>query len=148
MTWVLYASAAAVLWGASYFLYEQLLHRGMAVSTILFFGAAINALAYAVWAFTSGTLSRDVETLKKASTDTAMLSGIIVLTGIANVLFFLSMRLKNATLSGLIEITYPLFTALFAWIFLREAQMSVGAFVGAFLIMLGVICVSYFQSSI
>ena len=38
-----------------------------------------------------------------------------------------------------------LFTALFAWVFLKDAQLSMGTFLGALLIMAGVICISYFE---
>ena len=40
----------------------------------------------------------------------------MVATTSAGLLIFLSIQAKNATLSSLIEISYPLFTAFFAWV--------------------------------
>lgn len=45
---------------------------------------------------------------------------------------------KNATLASLIEISYPFFVALFAWLFFREVQVSVPTIVGGLMILGGV----------
>ena len=147
MMWIVYALCAAVLWGAGYLLYELML-RTVSASGILLSTSIICACIYTCWGLIGGTLGQDWLLIKKGGNETKLLGGIILTTCLANATFLASMRLKNATIAGLIEITYPLFTALFAWYFVREAQMSMGTFFGAMLIMAGIICISYFERSV
>lgn len=146
MAWIVYALLAAVLWGATYFMYEVLL-KNLSAPTVLFFSGLGGTLVFLFWLAFSGTFAKDWAVLKKGGSDSSLLLSITALTILANLAFLASMRLKNATVSGLIEITYPLFTALFAWVFIREAQLSMGTFMGACLIMAGIICISYFEKT-
>ena len=57
---------------------------------------------------------------------------------VANMFIVLSIGSKNAALSGLIEISYPLFIALFSWLFFRENNLSVGAILGGTFVLIGV----------
>ena len=49
-----------------------------------------------------------------------------------------SIQGKNATLAGLIEISYPLFIALFAYFLFGEMQIGVASALGGVLIFAGV----------
>jgi drug/metabolite transporter (DMT)-like permease len=144
MAWIVYALLAAVLWGGTYVMYEVLL-KNLSASAILFFSSLGATLVFFCWVIFGGSLEKDWQLIKKGGSETNLLLGIIAFSVLANLTFLASMRLKNATLSGLVEITYPLFTALFAWVFLKDAQLSMGTFFGALLIMAGVICISYFE---
>ena len=48
------------------------------------------------------------------------------------------MSAKNPTLASLIEISYPLFVVLFAWIFFREMQLNTITICGGLLVIAGV----------
>lgn len=144
MAWIVYALFAAVLWGATYFMYELLL-KTVSASAILFASYFGSTLVFLGWVMANGSFEKDWQILKKGDSETQLLVGITLLAVLANFAFLASMRLKNATLSGMVEITYPLFTALFAWVFLKDAQLSAGTFMGALLIMAGVLCISYFE---
>ncbi|MGH8046022.1 MAG: EamA family transporter, partial [Chthoniobacterales bacterium] len=54
---------------------------------------------------------------------------------------FMAIGEKNATLASLIEISYPIFVAFFAWLFFRETQFNFMTIVGGALVMGGVIVV-------
>jgi drug/metabolite transporter (DMT)-like permease len=144
MAWIIYALLAAILWGGTYLMYELLL-KSVSASSILFASSLGATLVFLGWVVADGSFEKDWQILKKGGSETNLLFGITLLAVLANFAFLASMRLKNATLSGLVEITYPLFTALFAWVFLKDAQLSLGTFLGALLIMAGVICISYFE---
>ncbi|MCE9507729.1 MAG: EamA family transporter [Alphaproteobacteria bacterium] len=144
MAWIIYALLAAILWGGTYLMYELLL-KSVSASSILFASSLGATLVFLGWVVSDGSFEKDWQILKKGGSETNLLLGITLLAVLANFAFLASMRLKNATLSGLVEITYPLFTALFAWVFLKDAQLSMGTFLGALLIMAGVICISYFE---
>jgi drug/metabolite transporter (DMT)-like permease len=64
---------------------------------------------------------------------------------LANVLVALSIQSKNATLASLIEISYPLFIILFAWLLFREHAINLSVVVGGGLIMIGVGVIYYFN---
>jgi len=144
MAWIVYALLAAILWGGTYLMYELML-KTVSASAILFSSYLGSMLVFSCWVIFDGSFEKDWQILKKGGSETSLLLGIIAFSVLANLTFLASMRLKNATLSGLVEITYPLFTALFAWVFLKDAQLSVGTFLGALLIMAGVVCISYFE---
>jgi drug/metabolite transporter (DMT)-like permease len=46
--------------------------------------------------------------------------------------------MQNASLVGMVEITYPLFTILFAYIFFKEFHLNVFTMLGGMLILSGV----------
>jgi drug/metabolite transporter (DMT)-like permease len=62
---------------------------------------------------------------------------------VAGLLSFMAIGEKNATLASLIEISYPLFVAFFAWLFFREVQWNLPTIVGG-LLTLGGVAVVYF----
>jgi drug/metabolite transporter (DMT)-like permease len=53
-------------------------------------------------------------------------------------LTYAAMGAKNPTLVSLIEISYPLFVVLFAWIFFREMQLNPRTLFGGLLVLFGV----------
>ncbi len=53
-------------------------------------------------------------------------------------LIYMAIGEKNATLASLIEISYPLFVAFFAWVFFREVQINLATVLGGAMILGGV----------
>src|SRR5690606_32944924 len=53
-------------------------------------------------------------------------------------LVYIAIQMKNASLVGLIEITYPLFTLLFAYLLFRDVQITPWTAAGGMLILSGV----------
>ena len=49
-----------------------------------------------------------------------------------------AVRGRNATLASLIEISYPVFVALFAWLLFREIHVNASVVVGGLLVFAGV----------
>jgi drug/metabolite transporter (DMT)-like permease len=144
MAWMVYALAAAVLWGASYVIFEQLL-KSMSAASAMLFSATGAVVVYYLISLSRKTIGHDWKILTGGGRETAMIAGVIVINALANLLLLMSMKEKNATVSGLVEISYPLFTALFAWLFFKENQMNPGTFLGALLILSGVSCIYYFN---
>ncbi len=52
---------------------------------------------------------------------------------------------KNASLAGLIEISYPIFTALFAYVLFKESQLDTATMIGGVLIFSGVVTIYLFS---
>jgi len=143
--WFIYALIAAVMWGLGYVISEKLMRVGMTpafmmvISNILMLPFLIAITAYADQGKEQWQLffnSRDMILL-------TLLMSALVIGG--NLLILTSINEKNATLASLIEITYPIFTCLFAWIFLKETQINWAQAFGGLMIFSGV-CLIYLKS--
>ena len=147
--WIVYAISAAVLWGLSYTMTEQVMKKLSAMSVMFFcsLGGAIFAL---VAGLLLGSFKKDLQIIKSAesASELKLLGVCVAVVMIANVFILLSIKAKNATMAGMIEITYPLFTALFAWALFKEAQMTTGALIGFVLIIMGVACIYFLDKTV
>ena len=54
----------------------------------------------------------------------------------------MSIEAKNATVASLIEVTYPLFTAFFAWALFRQTTLNAATIIGGLFIFAGVLIVA------
>ena len=142
--WAIYAIIAAVLWGVDYALTEKVLQSirfPLLLSIELFFGF-LTMLGIAVF---SGSYKADLTGLFTSNRTLVLVIAIVVAFNVANMFIVLSIGDKNATLSGLIEISYPLFIAIFSWLLFKENNLNAGAVVGGFLILTGVSLIYYFN---
>lgn len=142
--WALYAIIAAVLWGVDYALTEKALQSirfPMLLGIELFFGF-LTMLGIAIF---SGSYKSDLSGLFSSGKTMLLVIAIVVAFNIANMFIVLSIGDKNATVSGLIEISYPLFIALFSWLFFKENNLSAGAIFGGIFI-LGGVSLIYFSN--
>jgi drug/metabolite transporter (DMT)-like permease len=145
--WIVYAISAAVLWGLSYTMTEQVMKKLSAMSVMFFcsLGGAIFALAAGLLL---GSFKKDWQIIKTAGAELKLLGICVAVVMIANVFILLSIKAKNATMAGMIEITYPLFTAIFAWVLFKEAQMTTGTLIGFVLIVVGVACIYFLDKTV
>ena len=132
--WYIPAIAAAVVWGLHYPLIEHALKR-VSLTTVVLLTAlpmALVALAF------PARLAEDWRLFVALSATERWLIGAIAVTSLAGtVLLYLAVRGRNATLASLIEISYPAFVALFAWLLFREWQLNAGVLVGVALVLAG-----------
>lgn len=142
--WALFAIIASILWGVDYALTEKVLLKvrfPMLLSIELFFGFLV-MLGIAIF---SGSYKVDLANIFSSSKTLVLVVTIIVAFNIANMFIVLAIGDKNATLSGLIEISYPLFIALFSWLFFRENNLSAGAILGGIFVLTGVSLIYFFN---
>ena len=142
--WALYAISAAILWGVDYALTEKALQNvpfPVLICIELFFGV----LTMLGIIFFTGSYKLDFAAVFSSSKTLLLVIVIIIAFNVANIFIVLSIKENNATVSGLIEISYPFFIALFSWLFFRENNLSVGAISGGIFILAGVSLV-YFSN--
>lgn len=145
--WLVYAVSAAVLWGLNYTLTEQLMKKISVAGVIV--TCAVGSLLFGLTlGFVQKTHGRDWTALKQAGSETKLALACIAVYVAANVFILFSVKAKNATMAGLIEITYPLFTALFAWVLFRETQIGLGTALGGTLIVAGVACIYFLDKTV
>lgn len=134
LPWYIPAIAAAVVWGLHYPLIEHALRRVSLTTVVLLTALPMALLALAFPA----RLAADWRTVSALPAGERWLIGLIALTSLAGtVLLYLAVRGRNATLASLIEISYPAFVALFAWLLFREWQLNAGVLAGGALVFLG-----------
>ncbi len=133
--WYVTAIGAALVWGIHYPLVDHALKKISPISVLLLTALPVFLVApffyrtlaadYAVWSGMAAGAKAAVLALALTS-----------LTG--SLLLFLSIAGKNATLASLIEISYPVFVAGFAFVLFREVQINSSAIVGGLLVFAGV----------
>lgn len=142
--WIAFSLFASVLWGLTYVIDEQVYRRIsiLASISIASFFAFVSTLAAAYF---GGKLGPDLKVI--ASSRQALFLVVVgTITFVAAELFIgLSISQKNATLASLIEISYPLFIALFADLFFKEGEMNLITLIGGILIIAGVLVIWIFS---
>jgi len=132
--WYLPAILAALVWGLHYPLIENAL-RHVSLTTVVLLTAVPMALVALLF---PTRLAADWRAVMALPAGGRLLIGAIALTSLAGtVLLYLAVRGRNATLASLIEISYPAFVAIFAWLLFREWQLNAGVLAGAALVFAG-----------
>jgi drug/metabolite transporter (DMT)-like permease len=133
--WYVSATGAALIWGLHYPLIGYALKKVSMVSVLLL--TALPVFLVAVL-FRHEVLA-DYRTLMALDWPQRLTILALALTSLsASALLFSSIGSKNATLASLIEISYPVFVAGFAFLLFRETQASASVMIGALLVFAGV----------
>lgn len=136
--WLLYAIAASVCWGMSYAASGPILRKGLSPA-LFFFG--YSALGFAVSIGLLAASGRIGQAFRMEGLEKADLGWFLFSIGgsaLGAFLTYAAMSAKNPTLASLIEISYPLFVVLFAWVFFREMQLNSVTLFGGLLVITGV----------
>jgi drug/metabolite transporter (DMT)-like permease len=136
--WFVYAFSAAIIWGISYAASGRVIERGMAPLTFFFFYAIFTAVAATLAMTLTGRLGTVTEEVRAIGGDWSWGLLAVVTSAAGALLIYMAIGEKNATLASLIEISYPFFVAVFAWVFFRETQFNVPTILGGMMILTGV----------
>ncbi|MDH5472868.1 MAG: DMT family transporter [Gammaproteobacteria bacterium] len=132
--WYITALGAALIWGLHYPLIDHALKKISLFSVLLITVIPVLLIA----PLFSDTLLHDYETFKALETTQKLTISAIGLTSLlASILLFMSIGSKNATLASLIEITYPVFVALFSFILFKHLHINASVITGGILVMAG-----------
>ena len=137
--WYLAALAAAVIWGIHYPLVDNALKKLSLPGVLLLTALPILLLSTLV----VKQLQSDLSVLQHTGWPERLLLLAPALTSLlGSVLLFTAIGSKNATLASLIEISYPAFVALFAWLIFRDMHLNPGALIGGALVIAGVVLIA------
>lgn len=138
--WYIAAAGAAVLWGIHYPLLDHALKK-VSLPTVLLLTAL--PVMFLVPLFHQA-VSDDYRTLVEMPWRERLFVLALAVTSLAaTVLLFLSIGAKNATFASIIEISYPLFVALFAYLLFRDGDINSSVILGGALIMAGVTVIAF-----
>ncbi|MGD9639263.1 MAG: EamA family transporter [Alphaproteobacteria bacterium] len=135
--WFFYALGASVLWGLGYVLSEKVLKAGITPIFYLLVVSVLDVVVFGILAMFEGFSSN----LQLLADDRRNWTGLILTTmvfAVANILISYGIVTKNATMASFIEISYPIFTAFFAWLILKETQFNCMTLIGGALIFTGI----------
>ena len=133
---------ASVLWGVAYVLGARLL-QSIHVQTLLLLELGCGTVTFLFWSIITHSLKLDLQIASKNGALCKQLLLSVLAFNTANMLILWSVKDKNAVLASLLEVSYPLFVLLFAWLFFREVHMTPVTAVGGLLILAGVMMVSW-----
>lgn len=143
--WIIYSLAAAMFWGLDYALTGKVLEK-IQFSTLITIELFFGFIAMLGLMLASGAYTADLPALLFSSKKTILYIVLIIICfNIGNILIVLSITKGNATLSGLIEISYPLFIAMFSWLLFNEVTVNLGTSIGGGLILIGVLSIYLFN---
>lgn len=138
LPWYIAALAAAVVWGVHYPLVDNALRKLSLVTVLVLTAVPLVLLA----PFFHKTLTADFEVLKNLGWAGSAPILALALTSLAgSVLLFMSIDSKNATLASVIEISYPLFVGLFAYLLFRHMHVNASVVLGGLLVFAGVVII-------
>ena len=130
--WLVFAGLAAMLWGLNYVVEEKLLQT-FSVMEMLFFSSLFMTLfigGYCLYFRCMPTFGL----IRNTSTFWLLL--MLVSHVAAIYLILLSIQMAASHQAAIVEITYPLFTVLFSWLFFK-VRIHLSFFVGGGLILAG-----------
>jgi drug/metabolite transporter (DMT)-like permease len=136
--WILYAFSAAVIWGISYAASGRAIERGVTPLTFFFCYTLFGLLASALALASTGKFGAVPGEVRALGGDVFWFALALVTSAAGALLIYMAIGEKNATLASLIEISYPFFVAVFAWLFFRETQFNLATIVGGLMILGGV----------
>jgi drug/metabolite transporter (DMT)-like permease len=142
--WILFALIASVLWGLTYVLNEQIYKR-VSILTSLGITTFVTSIVILLIAFFCGLLKPDLVKISSSKGLLLLIIGEVLIFTLAELSIGYSIINKNATLAGLIEISYPIFITIFAYILFKKNQINLGTVIGGILIFLGIIIIYQFN---
>ena len=132
--WYLAALAAAVTWGIYYPLVDMALKRISLFSVMLL---SLLPVLLMMPLFLK-TVSDDVATVKMLPASEQLIIASLGLIGLfGEVMVYIAISGKNATLASLIEMSYPLFVVVFAYLFYRQMHVTPSVLIGGLMILMG-----------
>jgi drug/metabolite transporter (DMT)-like permease len=132
--WIAFSLMASVLWGLTCVLDEEV-YKDISIFTSLARASLVVFIITTSAAYMDGALAHDLWAVG-ASKRNIVLVATATLTFVAAELF-IGINAKNATLAGLIEISYPIFIAPFAALFFKGTALNLMTAVGGSLILAG-----------
>ena len=138
--WYIPAIGAAIIWGIHYPLLDFALKRISIYGVLLLVVLPVLMLM----PLFLRDLAADFEQFKSLPGSEQWTILALMLTGTAGtVLIYLSIGSKNASLASLLEISYPAFVILFAYLLFRQVHVNAAAILGGLMTLLGAVLIIY-----
>jgi drug/metabolite transporter (DMT)-like permease len=132
--WYIAALGAALMWGVHYPLVGFALQRISLIGVLLISVIPVFFLA----PFFATQINTDMQNFRGLPLSEQLIVSVIGITSLAGAAFvYLAIGSKNATLASLIEITYPVFVALYSYLMFRHVQVNASVIIGGLMLIAG-----------
>lgn len=136
MPWWIPAIITAILWGVSYTAIEPVV-KNIDKSTYIFIAASVSFLVYGFISLYYNHFPKDIQVLSE-NPQCALYCTLAIVSGVvANYIALKAIESSGASLAAALEISYPFWCMLFAWILWNET-LSYQALLGTALTFLGI----------
>ena len=137
--WIVFALGSAILWGFGYALSEKVMKQnGISPEFLMVISGGIYLLLSIAIVTGSGRFQQEAQLLLENKTLCLQLFTLSSAYVAGTWMIYKATFLKNATLANLVEISYPVFTALFAYLILKDVQLNWATAFGGLLVLSGV----------
>lgn len=136
---MLYAIIAAILWGFDYAIAEKVYDK-YSIYTSMFFSFLIGLVVSVIIGYNQ--IKSDIPNLNN-DYHTWLLLLNVVITNVAMIFIALSIKESNATIAGLIEISYPLFIIIFSYMMFGDLHITNKTIIGGLFIFIGITIISF-----
>lgn len=141
--WLYYALGASTFWGITYVFNEQA-YKKISVLTSLALASFVVFAITTILSLSSGNFTEDIKQIASYRQLLGYVAGGIISLLIAELFIGYSITAKSATLAGLIEISCPIFIALFSYLFFR-GKVNLPTLVGAAVVFTGIFIIYRFN---
>jgi len=135
--WILFAVGASIFWGITYTISEHV-YRHISVLTALAISLTVSGVVLGLIALGTGSFGKDIATLASSPKILWLFVAGVIIFIVAELLIGFSITSKNATVAGLIEISYPIFTILFSYLLFRENNLILATAIGGAFVFVGI----------
>lgn len=145
MLWFWAAFLAAICWGFSYASTGPLLQRGFSAFTLMALQTWVAAPIFTFLAWQDKSLHQGIAIIKASPKIMFWMVLVLACYFGGSVLIYWAIKQKNVTSVSLIEISYPLFVALFSWAIFGQNHITPATLAGGALIIAGVTVMYVFK---
>lgn len=142
--WLIYAIVASMIWGLDYALGERIFRSKISPYSLLALQMLFGAVLFFVVSYCT-RLKTDLAIIAADRTTFWYVLLAMITFNAGNLFIFLSIQAKNATLAGLIELCYPIFTVLFSLLLFKVNHLTPTVIIGGLLIFMGVFIIGHFN---
>ena len=142
--WFVLATFASMCWGVFYIISEHL-YKQLSVYTVIAIESLFLFLVALFFAVKEHVLKTDVGTLANSGKLMTLMFVAVAMTILAEISINFSISEKDATLAGFVEITYPFFIALFAYLIFGQEELHPGTAIGGVIVFIGACIIFYFS---
>jgi drug/metabolite transporter (DMT)-like permease len=135
---IVYAFCAALLWGLDYSIAEKVFIK-TSIYTLLFFEMLSGLVILGVLGYSD--IKRDLT----AGISYPLTAVCCVIFNAAMICIAKSIVYSNATIAGLIEISYPFFIIIASYFLFKQNHLSISVIIGGILIFSGILTIYIFK---
>lgn len=136
--WLAYAFASTVFWGMNCAFLEKLLEKNFPVTLLMAFESCLALPLFLFLSVMQGTAKQGINMMMGDKNVIWLMLAVSFSFLTATFFIFHSIQAKNATIAGLVEVSYPIFTILFTWLFFRQFHLNLYSGIGGLLILAGI----------